>query len=448
MLPWGVVIHMTRSLSIGVLFSNASSCIFLRRTAKMATPATIPAAPSTDRMYTPAPVVLSELDCVLAVWATSVDEPVVVADVVPVAASVVVAAVAVVDVVVVLLVLETDRAVAVDSPLPVAAEAESLALPPARRKPIPLGADELPAVESVPVAEALPAEEVALPALLESDEAEGVDVGVAVVGVGVAVVGVGVAVVGVGVAVVGVGVAVVGVGVELELPVEPLGQNVTVKSVEMEHEWVLVSSDGYWYASSQPSSRHVSVVQRSESVVLGAIDMATLKPTPPVTDLQSARLLQVPGYKERSCHGYYYARSRHSPPKPIAIRTPTEPVGMILMSYQALPLSPENSATNTKRHTWKELAITLSSARHTCRQWALTRGLRACSVAVAVGAGAGRDGARGGAGGRDGFRGRGVEEHHAGAASVLEGHREGVGAAERERQAERHGGEHAREHGG
>lgn len=81
-------------------------------------------------MYTPAPVLLLEPDCVLAVWATSVDEPVVV---VAVAASVVVAAVAVVDVAVVLLVFETDRAVAVESLLPVAAEPESLALPPARR---------------------------------------------------------------------------------------------------------------------------------------------------------------------------------------------------------------------------------------------------------------------------------------------------------------------------
>lgn len=208
-----------------------------------------------------------------------------------VAASVVVAVVDVADEITLVLVLETDRAVAVVSLLPVVAEpvaAESLPLPPARRKPIPLGAEELPAVEPVPVAEALPAEDVALPVLLPSDEADGADVGVAVVGVGVAVVGVGVAVVG-------VGVAVVGVGVELELPVEPLGQNVTVKSVEMGHVWVLVSSAGYWYASPQPSARHVSAVQRSESVVLGTIDMATLKPTPPVTDLQSARLLQLPG---------------------------------------------------------------------------------------------------------------------------------------------------------
>lgn len=107
--------------------------------------------------------------------------------------------------------------------------------------------------------------------------------------------------------------------VVLLLPPLPPGQKVTTKFVPEGHAWVLVSSDGYWYASLQPSSRQVSAEHEPEPVLLvGVMDKAVLKPTVPVSVSQALRLVHEP-----------------------------DPGGMMLMSYQGLPESEsmENSAS-------------------------------------------------------------------------------------------------------
>lgn len=107
--------------------------------------------------------------------------------------------------------------------------------------------------------------------------------------------------------------------VVLLLPPLPPGQKVTTKLVPEGHAWVLVSSDGYWYASLQPSTRHESAEHEPEPVLLvGVMDKAVLKPTVPVSVWQALRLAHEP-----------------------------DPGGMMLISYQGLPESEsmENSAS-------------------------------------------------------------------------------------------------------
>lgn len=101
--------------------------------------------------------------------------------------------------------------------------------------------------------------------------------------------------------VVGVAVVVVGVVVVADEPEDPLGQKETVNSTPLAGQlWVFRSSLGYRYASVQPSASHVMALHSVGTVtpleIVGVMDMGTLKPDLPVTDLQSAKLLQLPGY--------------------------------------------------------------------------------------------------------------------------------------------------------
>lgn len=150
------------------------------------------------------------------------------------------------------------------------------------------------------------------PAELADEAVEGLELeGVAVVGVGVVVAELELVVL--------LDVVLLLVVVLLLLPPLPPGQKVTTKLVPEGHAWVLVSSDGYWYASLQPSSRQVSAEHEPEPVLLvGVMEMAVLKPTVPVSVSQALRLVHEP-----------------------------EPGGMMLMSYQGLPESEstENSAS-------------------------------------------------------------------------------------------------------